>query len=33
MTPSLMAILGFAMWTLLLSVTIAMTRTVFVMRG
>ncbi len=33
MTPALMALMGFAMWTLLLSVAIAMTRTVFVMRG
>lgn len=33
MTPTLMALLGFAIWTLLLSVTIAMTRTVIVMQG
>jgi uncharacterized MAPEG superfamily protein len=33
MTPTLMALLGFAMWTLLLSVAIALTRTTFVMRG
>lgn len=33
MTPTLMALLGFAMWTLLLSVAIAMTRTILVMRG
>jgi uncharacterized MAPEG superfamily protein len=33
MTPSLMALLGFAMWTLLLSVAIALTRTTFVLRG
>lgn len=33
MTPALIALVGFALWTLLLSVAIALTRTVFVMRG
>ncbi|MEN3952974.1 MAPEG family protein [Iodidimonas sp. SYSU 1G8] len=33
MTPTLLAMLGYALWTLLLTLTIATTRTVLVMRG
>jgi uncharacterized MAPEG superfamily protein len=33
MTPTFMALLGFALWTLLLAVLIAATRTVIVMQG
>jgi uncharacterized MAPEG superfamily protein len=33
MTPTLLALLGFALWTLLLSLTIAATRSAIVMQG